>query len=139
MNEQEKHKDSYISTLLNEGAIERPPQRFTDNIINAIAAQSESSAYKYKPVISRTAWMIIAFIGVAAFAFLLFAGPSGGQGLDILGYSFSLDFSKIKELAGGITISFELTPIVKTSIIALFVFTFSNLILLELKDRSIFK
>ena len=139
MSEQEPIKDQYIKSLFEEGGTEEPSKRFTNNIIEAIKVESTSSAFTYKPIISKSAWLTIAFIGVTAFIYLLFINPSGGEGIDLYGYSLSLDFSKVKGLFSKVAFSFELSPILKTAIIALFIFTFTNLIIFELKNRSIFK
>ncbi len=139
MSEHETHKDPYIKSLFEEGGAEEPSGQFTNRIIERIQAQSESSAYQYKPVISKGAWLAIAFVGLGIFLFLLFNNPGSGQGLDLYGYSLNIDLSNLKSILNKIAFSFELTPILKTSIVALFVFTFSNLIIFELKNRSIFK
>jgi hypothetical protein len=139
MNEQEINRDPYIKSLLEEGGTEKPSNNFTNNIIDKIKAQSAPSAFTYKPVISKSAWLTMAFIGVAAFLYLLFVNPSSGQGFELYGYSLNINLSKLKNIFSKVAFSFELTPIFKTSIIALFVFTFSNLLIFELKNRSIFK
>jgi len=138
MSEQEKNKDQYIKSLMAEGGIENPSKQFTSNIIDTIKAQS-SSSLQYKPVISRNAWLVIAFLGILTFLFVLFFDPSGGQGLEVYGYSLNFDFSPLRNILSKVAISFELSPIFKTSIIALFIFTFSNLIIFELKNRSLLK
>jgi hypothetical protein len=139
MSKQEINKDPYIKSLFEKGGVEEPSSHFTNRIIERIQAQSESSAYQYKPVISKGAWLAIAIIGLGIFLSLLFSGPSSGQGLDLYGYSLNIDLSNLKNLLNKIALSFELTPIFKTAIVALFIFTFSNLIIFELKNRSIFK
>lgn len=139
MSDQELNRDPYIKSLFEEAGMETPSSRFTNNIIETIKTQSAANPYAYKPVISRSAWLIMAFIGMAAFFYLLFVNPSGENGWEIFGYGLSLDFSAVKNFLSKMAFSFELTPIFKTSIIALFIFTFSNLLIFELKNRSIFK
>lgn len=139
MSEQELNRDPYIKSLFEEAGMESPSGRFTSNLIETIKSQSAASPYAYKPVISRSAWLIMAFIGMAAFLYLLFVNPSGEKGMEVFGYGLSLDFSAAKGFFSKMAFSFELTPIFKTSIIALFIFTFSNLLIFELKNRSIFK
>jgi hypothetical protein len=139
MSEQEINKDPYIKSLFDEGGTEEPSGRFTNSVIDKIKAQSAPSVFTYKPVISRSAWLIMAAIGVIVFFYLIFINPSSSQGLELYGYSLNFDFTKVKNIFSKVAFSFELTPIFKTSIIALFVFTFSNLIIFELKNRSIFK
>lgn len=139
MSRQEPKEDRYIKSLLVEGGIEEPSSHFTNNILDAIKVQSESSTFTYTPIISRKAWMVIAFLGFAVFLYLIFINPSSGQGLELYGYSLNIDLSKVKNIFSKVAFSFELTPIFKTSIAALFIFTFSNLIIFELKNRSLFK
>ena len=139
MSEQELHNEKYIKSLMQEGGTEQPSSHFTTNIVEAINAQATSSSFAYKPVISKKAWIILAVVGLAIFLYLLFLNPSSGEGLSLYGYSLNLDLSKAKGLFNKVAFSFELTPIFKTSIIALVIFTFSNLILFELKNRSFIK
>ena len=139
MSEQEPNRDQYIKSLFDQGGTEEPSKNFTNNIIDTIKNETASSPYAYKPIISKNAWLTIAFIGVAAFLILMFFNPSSSEGLNLYGYSVNLDFSKVKNLFGKVAFSFELSPSLKTSIIALFIFTFTNLIIFELKNRSIFK
>jgi len=139
MSEQEINRDPYIKSLFEEGGSAEPSDHFTNRIIERIQAQSEASAYQYKPVISRAAWLAIAIIGIGMFIILLFNDPGSSQGLNLYGYSLNIDLSNLKSILNKIAFSFELTPILKTSIVALFVFTFSNLIIFELKNRSLFK
>jgi len=139
MSEQEINRDPYIKSLFEEGGSAEPSDHFTNRIIESIQAQSEASAYQYRPVISRAAWLAIAIIGIGMFIILLFNDPGSSQGLNLYGYSLNIDLSNLKSILNKIAFSFELTPILKTSIVALFVFTFSNLIIFELKNRSLFK
>lgn len=139
MNSEEMKQDQYIKKLFDEAGMEQPSGKFTSNIINTIKAESKESTFEYKPVISRTAWRIIAALGIGLFAYLLFGASGEGQAMDIYGYSLNIDTTKIKSLFGKVALSFELTPIMKTAFIALVLFTFSNLLIFELKNKSFFK
>jgi hypothetical protein len=139
MKSEEIYKDPVIKTLFKEGGIEQPSHRFTNNIIDTIKDQFKESAFVYKPVISRNAWIAIAFFGVSLFAYLMFSSASDVQGLNLYGYSVNIDTSFISDLFNKIAFSFKLTPILKTSFLALIFFTFSNLIIFELRSRSFFK
>ena len=132
-------KDPTIKSILKEGGLEQPSSSFTSNIINAIKSQSEHSVFVYKPVISRNAWLVITFLGISLFAYLFFGFSPEGKGLDLYGYTLNFDTSIIKGLFSKITFSFNLSPILKISLMALTFFTFSNLIIFELKSRSFFK
>ncbi len=139
MSLEEIKKDPFIKSLLDEGGIEEPSGRFTHQIIDAIKAQSKANPFVYKPVISRNAWLVIAFLGVSLFFYLMFGASSEAQGLNLYGYSLNLDASKIQGFLSKIVFSFKLTPILKTSFLALAFFTFANLILFELRSRSFLK
>jgi len=132
-------KDPFIKSLLDEGGTEQPSGRFTHNIIDTIKAQAKANPFVYKPVISRNAWLVIAILGVSIFIYLMFGTAPETQGLNLYGYSLNIDASKIQGFLSKIAISFTLTPIIKTSFAALFFFTFTNLVIFELKSRSFFK
>jgi len=139
MNSEEIKKDPIIKSILDEGGLEKPSRNFTNQIINTIKAQSKDSVFVYKPVISRSAWLVLAFLGAALFIYLLLGLSPEGQFINFNEFALNIDTSKIKGLFSKIVISFEFTPILKTSLIALTFFTFSNLIIFELKNRSFFK
>ena len=130
-------QDPNIKSILEEGGLETPGDQFTSNIINKIEAQSLKT--EYKPVISRTAWLVLSFIGVAIFSYFLFVNASSGNGLSFQGYTLDFDFNEFKAFMGQFKISFELTPIFRTSLIALTVFTFTYLLFFELKSKITYK
>jgi hypothetical protein len=139
MSEQDIQKDPYIKSLFEEAGTEEPSGRFTNSVIDKIKTQSAPSVFTYQPVISKSGWLTIAAIGALAFLYLVFVNPTSSQGLELYGYSLNVDLTSVKSIFSKVAFSFELTPIFKTSVIALFVFTFSNLIIFELKNRSVFK
>ena len=140
MKDQEFKQDQFIKSILEEGGLEKPTSGFTDHIIQKLkAAQAEDKAFVYQPVISRKVWLGLAFGGFLLFAYLLLGFAPEGQGIELYGYKLNFDTSVIKGLFSKIAFSFEITPILKTSLIALTFFTFSNLIIFELRSRSFFK
>ena len=60
MSAKEIRKDPFIKSIFDEGGTEQPSGNFTNQIINTIKAQSKKSAFVYKPVISKKAWLVIA-------------------------------------------------------------------------------
>lgn len=132
-------KDPIIKSIFDEGGLEQPSGGFTNNIINAIKTQTENSVFVYKPVISRGAWLVITFLGISLFAYLFFGFSPEGKGLDLYGYTLNFDTSIIKGIFSKFSFSFNLSPIFKIALMALSFFTFSNLIIFELKSRSILK
>ena len=139
MSSEEIKKDPFIKSIFDEGGIEQPSGNFTNQIIQNINAQSKESAFVYKPVISKNAWLILGFLGFSLFVYLLFGNPAEGQGLNLYGYTLNIDTSIVEGIFSKIAFSFELSPILKTSFIALIFFTFSNLIIFEIRSRSFFK
>ena len=139
MSSKDFKRDPFIKSIFDEGGIEQPSDGFTNQIIKNIKAQSAESVFEYKPVISRNAWLAIAFLGITLFLFIFFQSSGQSQGTEFFGYTVNLDTQKITGFFKNIAFSFKLTPIFKTSLIALVFFTFSNLIIFELKSRSFFK
>lgn len=139
MSSEEIKKDPFIKSIFDEAGIAQPSGNFTKQIISAIKSQSKESAFVYKPIISNNAWLVMAFLVGSLFVYLLFGNVEAGQGIKLYGLSFNMDTSIIKEFFGRFVFSFELSPILKTSFLALIVFTFSNLIIFELRSRSFFK
>jgi hypothetical protein len=139
MNKQETSEESYIRTLLEEGGISAPTQHFTSNVMNKIEAQADSSAFRYTPVISKNVWRTFAVLGVAIALYMVLATPSDSQPLQIYGYSIDFDFSIFTRMMDGVALSFELSPILKTSMLALFVLAAFQLIFFELKGKALFK
>ena len=139
MSSKEFKRDAFIKSIFDEGGIENPSNGFTKQIVKNIKSQSKESVFEYKPVISRNAWLAIAFLGIALFLFIFFQSPGQSQGTEFFGYTVNLDTQKITGLFKKIAFSFKLTPIFKTALIALTFFIFSNLVIIEIKSRSFFK
>ena len=138
MSLEEIKKDPFIKSIFDEGGIENPPKGFTDQIIKNIKAQTSESSFEYKPVISKNVWLVLAFFGVSLFVYLLFGSSAEGHGLNLYGYTLNIDTSFIKGIFSKVAFSFELSPILKTSLIALTFFTFTNLLIFEIRSRSFF-
>ena len=132
-------QDQFMKSIMEDGGLEKPGSRFTDDIINTIKAGSQQGQFVYKPVISRSAWLVLAFFGILTFAYLMMVGGTPTESTGVLGTKLNLDFSFFKNMFSKISFSFHLSPIFKTSLIALFLFTFSNLIVFELKNRSFWR
>ena len=139
MSDENIKKDPVIQSMLDEGGLEHPSNNFTNQIINSIKAQTKESAFVYKPVISKNVWLGLIFAGVSLFIYLVFSLSPESQFLNLNGFSMDFDASRIREIIPQISFSLELSSIMKTALIALSFFTFSNLIIFELKSRSFFK
>ena len=139
MSAEEIKKDPVIKSIFDEGGLEHPSANFTDQIINTIKSESKDAVFVYKPIISKKAWLILIFIGLSLFVYLTFGLSSESSYFGIHGFSMNFDAPNLKEFMGRFKFSFGLSPILKTALIALSIFTFSNLIIFELKSKSLFR
>lgn len=139
MSAEEIKKDPVIKSIFEEGGLEYPSSNFTDQIIKAIKSEAKDSVFIYKPAIGKKTWLTLIIFGVALFIYLtLGLSPEGGF-LNLPEFSMDFDASGIRKVLGQFSFSLDLSPILKTSLIALSIFTFTNLIIFELKSRSFFK
>ena len=140
MNTGDLNTEKYFKKLMTEGGLVQPPERFTQQVLQKISVLSPASQEKYKPILSRKTWMILAIVVVAIFTYsYLMGGTTSSSTFNVMGIEVSLDLSIFKEMFQKVVFSFELSPIMQTSILALVVFTFSNLIIFELRNRSFIK
>jgi hypothetical protein len=139
MSSKDIKKDPFIKSIFDEAGEAHPSASFTTQIINVIKSETKESAFVYKPIISKNAWLVMAFLVISLFVYLLVGNSEAGQGINLYGYSLNMDTSIVKGFFSKLVFSFELSPILKTSFLALIVFTFSNLIIFELRSRSFFK
>ncbi|TYA54794.1 hypothetical protein [Formosa maritima] len=97
--------DTLIKDVMKQSALETPSFNFTANVMQQIAADSKNTATVYKPLISKTGWVVM-FIGVLAIiVYILLSGDSQSNG-----WIDSIDFSvlsniKIPNLFSGIQFS----------------------------------
>ena len=139
MSAEEIKKDPVIKSIFEEGGLEHPSSNFTDQIIKTIKSEAKDSVFVYKPAIGKKTWLVLIIFGVALFIYLtLGLSPEGGF-LNLPEFSMGFDTSGIKKVLGQFRFSLELSPILKMALVALSVFTFSNLIIFELRSRSFFK
>jgi hypothetical protein len=139
MSAEEIKKDPVIKSIFDEGGLEQPSDNFTDQIINTIKAQSKDSAFVYKPVISKKAWLALTFLGISLFVYLMLGLSPDSEFLGFHGFLMDFDTSGIKKVLGQFRFSLELSPILKMALATLSIFTFANLIIFELRSRSFFK
>ncbi len=134
-------RDPAIKSMFEEAGLENPSAGFTDNIIKNIEAQSASSVFVYKPVISNSTWKILAFLFSSLILFIILASTSAGAGQSVQLYKniFNIDFSVFTDIVQKMSFSFDLSPIFKISLLALMVFSFVNLLIINNQSRSYFK
>ena len=84
--------DAFLKKQLQDIPLERPSQNFTSNIMDAIQQEESTATIKYKPLISKKVWFLVA-AAIAAIFFIPFQKKEGG-----LLEKVSLDFSFLDEL-----------------------------------------
>jgi len=100
----EQHLDKLAKKVMQSTALESPSLDFTANIMAKVEGIATSSVTKYKPLISKRTWFVIAILVVASLAYGLFGGLEG------LGWFDKIDLSvisnnKISDAISGITFS----------------------------------
>lgn len=96
--------DAFLKKQLQEIPLESPSQNFTSNIMDVIQ-QEQSAVIKYKPLISKKIWFVVAAAIVAVFFFIPFEKKEGGL-LEKVSFDFSfLDQVNISGLFSGLSVS----------------------------------
>ncbi|NJN28349.1 MAG: hypothetical protein HC819_21450 [Cyclobacteriaceae bacterium] len=139
MNPKEINRDPFVKSLFDEAGMAEPNSDFTLKIIKKIEADTANKAFVHRPVIGRRAWLLIALFGLAMFVYLWIYPSADQSGTSLFGYALQIDISFIEAFIQKIAISFTISPILKTALLALVFFTFTNLIIFEWKSRSFFK
>ncbi|WP_297692124.1 hypothetical protein [uncultured Eudoraea sp.] len=69
----DKQLDDFIKKVVNNAGLEAPSDDFTQSIMSKIAAQNEKSMVtRYKPLISRTSWLVLAGIAIFLSVYIIF-------------------------------------------------------------------
>jgi hypothetical protein len=69
----DKQLDDFVKKVVKNIGLETPSDHFTQSIMSKIAAQKENSTITiYKPLISKTGWLVLAAITLFLFAFIIF-------------------------------------------------------------------
>jgi len=140
MNTEETYKDPTLVKLFAEGGEVHPSDKFASQILQKIKADTKSNSLVFTPLISRKVWLLLAFAGAAMFIAVYFTSKTqASTGSDFFGLSFQPDFTFIRQMAEKIAVSFEFSPVMKTSLLAMAVFIIIQMIMLEWRNRSIFK
>jgi len=83
MKESDKNIENLIRKMMAEDTLESPSIDFTSKIMTQVLVAEKSKAKSYKPLISKTTWLIIGFglLGLAVYA-SLFSGTEYNLGID---------------------------------------------------------
>ncbi len=140
MKKEETYKDPFITKLFAEGGEVPPSAQFANRILKRIKTETKQNTVVYTPLISKKAWLLLTIAGVAMFITVFFTSKTQATtGSDFFGMSLKYDFTFLKHMAEKVAMSFEFGPVMKTSLFAMAVFIFIQLIILEWRNRSIFK
>ena len=105
MNQQDdKHLDHLAKKIVKEAALESPSINFTHAIMSQIEALEMSSATMYKPLISKTGWVVISMVLLGVILYAVFGSNTEGSGwLSTVDLSVLSNF-KLTNLLSGVAI-----------------------------------
>ena len=96
MEEQEnKYLNSLSKKVMKNSAIESPSFNFTDAVMSRVNTLPESKAIIYKPLISKTAWLLIGCGVLAMVVYILSLGTKS----EMPNWLQSLDFSALSNVS----------------------------------------
>lgn len=83
MKESDKNIENLIDKMMAEDTLETPSSDFTSKIMAQVLVAEKSKVKSYKPLISKSTWIIIGFglLGLAIYA-SLFSGTEYSLGID---------------------------------------------------------
>jgi hypothetical protein len=69
----DKQLDDFVNKVVKNAGLEVPSDDFTQSIMSKIAAQNEKSMVtRYKPLISKTSWLVLAGIAIFLSVYIIF-------------------------------------------------------------------
>lgn len=85
----DKNIEDFTKYIMNEAEVETPSADFLNNVMDSVKLESELSSSKvYKPLISKSAWVIITLVFVALSLFILTGNSQTSTLLSKLDLSF---------------------------------------------------
>lgn len=101
----EQHLDKLAKKVMQLSSLESPSLDFTAKIMAKVKASATSSITVYKPLISKSGWLIISILVIGGLTYGIF-----GSGLEGLGWFDNIDYSiisnnKVTEAISRITFS----------------------------------
>ena len=105
----DKYLDNLTKKVIKEAHLESPSFNFTASVMSQVTELSNHSVTKYKPLISKTGWIIISVVFLALMTYMFF-----GIQEESMSWFHSLDFSvlfnnKATNLLSGFSIPKTLT------------------------------
>ena len=95
-----KHIDQFVDKVMNTAKLETPSFNFTAKVMSQITETSRSTVTVYKPLISKTTWVILFLLTVGMVGFSFF-----NKDTSTLGWFDKFDFSIVSNLFSGVKIS----------------------------------
>jgi hypothetical protein len=81
MEKDEKKIEAFIDKLMSADALEQPSRDFTDKVMSKVEAISNSTTTVYKPLISKSVWILIITGFVILVGYIIFKEPTTGSSL----------------------------------------------------------
>jgi len=95
-----KHIDQFVDKVMKTSKLETPSFNFTAKVMSQITETSRSTVTVYKPLISKTTWVILFLLTVGMVGFSFF-----NKDTSTLGWFDKFDFSIVSNLFSGVKIS----------------------------------
>jgi len=100
MKKQDKKQDELMRDLFIHHEISEPSPSFAERVMYRVSVEKKYDPEIYRPIISRTAWIIIAVLSVLLIFLAFYLGNGGTGYLDkFFSYRLDLDYS-IPEISG---------------------------------------
>lgn len=92
--------DHFVDKVMKSSTLESPSLDFTVKVMSQITGTSKSTVTVYKPLISKTTWVILLLLTAGIVGFSVYSKDD-----TTLGWFDKLDFSRISNLFSGVKIS----------------------------------
>ena len=104
-----KYLDGLSRKIISKTTIERPSFNFTDSVMAKVNALHENNATVYKPLISKSSWVLIGFGVLALVFYILFFGTKIETSNWIQSVDFSMFFNINMDVLPSLSISKSFT------------------------------
>lgn len=95
-----KHIEHFVEKVMKSSSLEKPSFDFTAKVMSQVTSASRSTVTVYRPLISKTTWVILLLITAGVITYSLFSNDTTS-----LVWLDKLDLSKVSNIFSGIKIS----------------------------------
>lgn len=95
-----KHIEHFVEKVMKSSSLEKPSFDFTARVMSQVTSTSSSNVTVYRPLISKTTWVVLILITVGVITYSMFSKDTMS-----LVWLDKLDFSKVSNVFSGIKIS----------------------------------